>query len=207
MIVCTMTEEEMRKEVLSDLENAFRYSDAKDKAFRRMVIKSNKFPVYSHAIYLSPRKNTWLILYEAKSKKETGDNSRVTFVACYNSPHGHYAVMISFINGNNHLVIYPPHFFSRYAMRCGINLSGIDLMLHFFRFNSSYVFDLKQVEVGKDMIRTDVFGSTKDGIAMGYLSVNKNILFKTFITYDMAKGEQIDTFYTNEQIRKEIHGS
>lgn len=32
-----------------------------------------------------------------------------------------------------------------------------------------------------------------------------NILFKTFVTYDMLKGEQVEKFTRNEEIRKEIH--
>lgn len=205
MIVYTMTEEELFIEVVTDMGNAFKYSDAKDQKFRRMVIKSNRFPVYAHSIYTSPRKNIWLILFEARTKKEIGEDCRITFVTCYNSPHGYYAVMVSFTNNRQHLILYPPHFFSRYAERCNINLSGIDLMLRFFKQNASYVFELKETTVGDNLIRTEVFGSTKEGVAMGFRSIGGNILFKTFITYNMTKGEQVSEFAENEKIRKEIH--
>ena len=206
MIVHTMSEAELFKEVMTDMANAFKYSDSKDQKFRRIVIKSSIFPVYAHSLYLSPRKNNWIILFESRSKKEIGDACRITFATYYNSPHGYYAVMVSFVNNKPHLIMYPPHFFSRYAERCGINLFGIDLMIRFFKLNASYVFDFKDVPVcGK--VRTEVFGSTKEGVAMGIQSVDCNILFKTFITYDMTKGEQISKFAENEKIRKEIHES
>lgn len=205
MIVYTMTESEVVQEVTSDMVNAFKYSDAKDQKFRRMVIKSNRFPVYAHSIYTSPRKNIWLILFEARTKKEIGEDCRITFVTCYNSPHGYYAVMVSFTNNRQHLIMYPPHFFSRYAERCGINLSGIDLMIRYFKMNASYVYALKDVSLSNSLIRTEVYGSSKEGVAMGFRSVEGNILFKTFITYDMTKGEQITNFAENEKIRQEIH--
>lgn len=48
MIVATMKEEELIKEVLSDMTNAFRFSDSKDQKFRRMVLKSTAFPARSY---------------------------------------------------------------------------------------------------------------------------------------------------------------
>lgn len=45
-----------------------------------------------------------------------------------------------------------------------------------------------------------------EGVALGYVSAEGNILFKTFVTYDMLKGEQIAKFIENEKIRQEIHG-
>lgn len=205
MIVHTMTEAELFQEVKTDMVNAFKYSDAKDQKFRRMVIKSNRFPVYAHSIYTSPRKNIWLILFEARTKKEIGEDCRITFVTCYNSPHGYYSVMVSFVNNKPHLIMYPPHFFSRYAERCGINLSGIDLMIRYFKMNASYVYELKHVSLPNNLIRTEVYGSSKEGVAMGFRSVGGNILFKTHITYDMTKGEQISKLSENEKVRQEIH--
>ena len=57
----------------------------------------------------------------------------------------------------------------------------------------------------KEFLCTEVYGSTKDGVAMGVLTNEGNVLFRTFVTYDMLKGDQIETFTKNEQIRREIH--
>ncbi|MDR1980363.1 MAG: hypothetical protein LBQ39_01925 [Tannerellaceae bacterium] len=200
-----MTEQEIRNEVMTDSVNAVHYSDAKDRKFRRMVIKASRFPVYAHSEYMSPRKNRWLIFFEARSKKETGDMTRITIVCLYNSPHGYYAVMVSFIDGRSHLIIYAPHFFSRYAERCGIELSGIELIKRFFKHNSNYVYATKETVTGENAITREIYGSTEEGVAMGFISQESNIMFRTFITYDMTKGEQVSTFAENERIRKEIH--
>lgn len=200
MIVATMREEELIKEVISDRATAFRFSDTKDQKFRRMVLKSAQLPVRSYCYYTSPKKNKWIILFEARGKKEIGDLCRITFVCVYNSSHGYYAVMPTCTNGIHHLVMYPPHFFSRFAQRCGIDLTGIDLIRRYFTINPSYAFEIK-----KEKGCSEVYGSSEEGVAMGVMSGLGSVLFKTFITYDMTKGEQIQAFAENEKIRQEIH--
>lgn len=205
MIVATMNEQEIIREVLGDMVNAFRWEDRNHNRFRRLVLKSTRFPVYSHYSYTSPKKNKWLILLQAQNKKEFGDNSRTTYVATYNSPHGIYAIMVSFINENPHLIFYPPHFFRRYRERMDLDLHGDELLVEFFRYNSGYVFEhyLKDSGGGEKIL--EIAGSTNDGVALGIQSVNGNLLFKTFVTYDMLKGEQIEVYTKNELIRKELH--
>lgn len=200
MIVATMREEELIKEVLSDRATAFRFSDTKDQKFRRMVLKSAQLPVRSYCYYTSPIKNKWIILFEARGKKEIGDLCRITFVCVCNSSHGYYAFMPTITNGKQRLIMYPPHFFSRFATRCGIDLTGIDLIRRYFTLNSSYFFEIK-----KEKGYSEAYGSCEEGVAMGVMSGLGSVLFKTFITYDMTKGEQIQSFAENEKIRREIH--
>lgn len=200
-----MTEGELTAEIQADYLNAFRYSDHIDKKFRRLVLKARKYPVFADFFYYSPRKNRWILLFEARKKKEVGDMARITFVCYFDSPHGYYVVMPTFTNGKQHLIIYPPHFFSRYASRCGVEKSGIKLLAHFFRRNNSYVYDTERVQLSDTSYRDEIRGSTADGVAMGFLSVEGNVLFKTFVSYDMLKGEQVATFTRNEEMRKEIH--
>lgn len=207
MIVPTMTEQELVKEVILDFENAFRFSDACDRKFRRLVIKSSRFPVYACWEYLSRRKNRWLIFFEARRKKEVGEKCRITFVCLHNTNKGYHAIMVTFTEGVRHLVLFTPHFFSRYAERCGIELSGIELIKRYFRHNSSYVYTLKETRSGENAFVREVFGSAEEGVALGVASTEGNILFRTFITYGMTKGEQIEKFAENERLRKEIHNT
>ncbi len=51
-----------------------------------------------------------------------------------------------------------------------------------------------------------MYGSTKDGVALGWHTTGGNVHFKTFITYEMTKGDQIEIFAQNEKIRQELHG-
>ena len=41
-------------------------------------------------------------------------------------------------------------------------------------------------------------------IAIGNVTETGNVFFKTFITYEMTKGEQVEKFAHNEKIRKEF---
>lgn len=205
MIVATMTEKELFREISSDLLNASKYSQYQDNKFRRLVLKSNKYPVYWDLKYRSPKSNNWLIFFEGRSKKEVGDYGRVVFINYFDSPHGVYAVMPAFTNNRPHLVIYLPHFFSRYANRANVNKSGVELITNYFRYNSSYVYAYHEKMTSEDTFVQEVYGSSKEGVALGLMSVDGSVLFKTFITYEMSKGEQIELFANNEKIRREIH--
>lgn len=207
MIVHTMTESELTKEVMNDMFNAFRWEDVNSNKFRRVVIKATRFPVYSNYKYTSPRKNKWLILLEARSKKEFGDFCRTTYVTMYDSPHGMYAVMVSWVEKKPQLIIYPPHFFARFRDRFSINATGQDLMLEFFKYNSSYVYEIVDKHIDNEHITREVYGSCTDGVCLGFWTSENNIMFKTFVTYDMLKGEQISKFTNNEKYRQEIHNN
>lgn len=203
MIVYGMTENEMTKEVLSDMKNAFRYEDVNQNKFRRLVLKAARFPIYYHYVYLSPKKNKWFILLEARSKKEHSEMARLTFVTTHDTPHGIYAIMVSFYKGKPFLILYPPHFFKRFRERMSIDETGEDLMLRHFRYNNSYVFD-RSIKI-EDSHFSEIAGSSTYGVAFGFQTEENNIMFKTFVSYDMLKGKQIEVYMRNEKIRKEIH--
>lgn len=208
MIVYTMSEAELKNEVMKDLLNAFRWEDRNSNKFRRVVLKATRFPVQFAYNYTSPRKNKWIILLEARTRKEIKDDCRITYVVTYESPHGAYVVMVSWVNnGNPQLIIYPPHFFSRFRERMNLSEKGILLMIRFFHNNSSYVYDKQTKIIAEDKYYVEVYGSTREGVCLGILSTENNILFRTFVTYDMLKGDQIKKFTENERIRKEIHDS
>ena len=101
--------------------------------------------------------------------------------------------------------IYTPHFFKRYAERFGVDETGEELIKRYFKLNSSYGFNFKRDDWFNISIE-NVYGSSSDGIAMG-VRLNEKInvfLFKTFITYDMTKGKQIEDFSSAEELRQEM---
>lgn len=210
MIVARMSEQEQVAELTKDFSDFMKFSDRNfDKKFRKDVIHASVFPVYRRYSWMSRRKNRWTVIYEAREKKEVGDMARITNFSTIDMGFGIYAYMPSFTNGELQYIIYPPHFFSRYNERCGLGMTGQSLYVRFFRDNGSYCFSVKEKRFWKDneeYMSTEIYGSTKDGVAMGVLTNCGNILFRTFVTYDMLKGEQIETFTKNEQIRREIHG-
>lgn len=207
MILTNFTEEMIDEEILKDLMNVLRYSDHQDKRFRKIVLRASIFPVHLSFFYTSPLKNKWFISYEARNKKEIGENCRMTIVCTYRDSNGFLcAAMPTSVEDKRHMIIYPAHFFTRYRERMNIEDLGDDLIKKFFTLNFSYVFEEKRTFVlNSNAFVKEIYGSCHDGVCMGVMTNMGNILFRTFITYGMAKGEQIKTFAENEKIRKEIH--
>lgn len=202
MVTLQMTEAELLEEINKDLPNVVSISNYKDAKVRRIIQKSVLFPIYIHSYITSPRKNKWIILWEARNKKNIGDESLISFVCYQETAHGRYAYMPTWADKKLILNIYPPHFFSRYATRMNLNLSGVDLIKRYFEKNNSYAYELGAAAEG----RQQIYGSSLEGIALGLKSMEYDIvLLKTFITYEMTKGSQIEVFARNEEIRKEIH--
>ena len=205
MLTRTMTHSEMIREVTEDMKNIFRYLDHRENVYRRAVLKATRFPlVFAPFWYRSARKNDWLILVEAPSRQAThSNNSKITFVCMLNHDNGVYCFMPSWVQGKLVMLVFVPHFMSRYALRAGKDQRGRDLIVQYFRKNASYVYDLKEKELD-GMIVTEAAGSTAEGVALG-LVIHDGILFKTFVSYEMLKGEQVEVYTRNEQLRKEIH--
>lgn len=207
MLVPGMREADLLKELKADYLEAFNISEKKDHKVTRLIQKASIFPFFVHAFVTTPRKNKWLIVWEAKSKKNIGDNAIITFVCMHDTPHGRYAYMPTFVDGNLILIAYAPHFFSRYAERMGIKLTGLDLFLRYFKMNASYGFRNQEETLVSGGIIEHVYGSCQEGVALGVKSaVADIILFKTFVSYDMLKNQQVEDFAQTEKIRQEIHG-
>lgn len=200
-----MSSADIFQEVRADYLEILKKSDEKQKKVDKIIGKSKIFPVTLYTSYVSSRKNNWLFFWKAKSKKNVGDVSVITGVCYYNTPEGRYAILPTTIQGRLAMIVYPPHFFERYKLRVGIELTGTDLITRFFELNASYGF-MSENETNLGITITHVYGTCKEGVCMGIQSQNYNIvLFKTFVTYEMLKGQQIEDFAKTEQIRKEIH--
>jgi len=207
MIISTMDEQQICDELNKDLVAVDEFSKKRYKQVRHMVITSKLFPLYLYSFYTSPRKNRWLLCWESGNNKELG----VTFICItnYDKEGKKIAIMSTTTNGKDHFIFFPPHFFSRYATRAGKSQSGELLIREYFKLNATFAYDLKDVPVlnSKEVVSTEVYGSSKEGVAMGIETEGGNVLFRTFITYDMTKGDQIALFADSERIREEIHGA
>lgn len=94
--------------------------------------------------------------------------------------------------------MFPPHFFKRYAERFNLDLHGKDLIVHFFSDNIFFPLKVMEDKVGKPYLA----GCFADGVGLGEITKEGNYIFKTFITYDLAKGNQIEEFKNLDFIRK-----
>lgn len=201
-----MNQQEFYDEILNDYRNAFAIADAKEQKVQRLIKTSKLFPLRLHSFITTKRKNRWLVLWEAKTKKYIGDNELITFVVMHDTPHGKYATLTTFVKGTLLLLTFAPHFFQRFVERMGITLSGEQLIKRYFEQNSSYGFQTKLTHIEGSTYINEVFGSAKEGVAMGFEAQGVNIyMFKTFITYDMCKGQQVEDFAKTEAYRQEMH--
>ena len=206
MYTATMTADELVKEFTADLPQVVSLSDIKQLKADKIIRKSKTFPVYLHAHVKTKRKNDWMILLEAKSNKYVGDNCLISLISHFDVGAGRYAIFWTSYQSTPVHIIFTPHFFSRFAERVGVNLTGVELIHRYFKKNSSYGFSYVSDFFG-NMQKINVYGSTTEGVAMGVqLNTEHNIiLFRTFITYDMCKGRQIEDFARADKIRKEMH--
>lgn len=205
MYTASMTPDEITREFREDWQQIMEVCDRKQAKADKMLRKWSSYPCSVHTVFRTRRKNTAVIIWTAKSRKYTGDNCLITSFEIIEL-NRKYAIMAAFTEEEPLFLIYTPHFFSRFSERAGIEASGTDLIIRFFEKNASYGFSMKKdVFAGKEM--TNVYGSTEEGVALGVrLYTNAPIvLFRTFITYDMCKGEQIETFAEADYIRREIH--
>lgn len=204
MIVPTMTDAEIMQEVKKDFPELGKFTEYKDKEYRRSVLKARKFPFTMLFKKTTKSKNNWLVIYEARDKKDRHD-SRIHFVCVSNSKNGLWCIMPSFMHDQLHLIFFQPHFFSRYKERMKLEITGLELIYQYFSNNYDYVYELTTKQISETEYVQECFGSCKEGIALGVVTTENNIFFKTFITHNMSKGQQIETFGQNEILRKEMN--
>lgn len=189
LVVDNMTNLEMFAELVEDAPNvAARLEHARGK-YRREILKRTRFPlVFKAEEYISPRKNHWFFIFRANSRKDA-EVPVINYACVADSKNGHHAFMVAKYNDRVTILMFPPHFFHRYRERfleADITLKGIDLIKYYFTRNKTFSPD-ESVE-DKRVINT----SCEDGVCLGE-KINKNfIILKTFVTYEMLKGRQID---------------
>ena len=206
MIVIGMTYDEIITEVNKDVADVFELSCKKDARIKRIIQKSQLFPVRLYSFVTSSNKNRWLLTWEAYSRKHVGDNILFSMICIINNKNGRIAIMPSFQNLQRPLFfIFLPHFFQRFAERMQIDATGEELIRRFFQFNVNFSIDTKRQMVSDTQYTIESTATSPDGISLGYQLADGNFFFKTFITYDMAKGEQIEAFRASELRRVESH--
>ena len=204
MITPSFTPEQIVDEFRKDLANIFYYVDHQKQRLKRAALKAHKFPVSIHGWHVTPKKNNWLYILTARSKKDYDDTSMVTFVMTFRDQQGKtWAMMQSSVRNEPIVIFYTPHLFSRYNRRMNLELLGEDLIYRYFKYNASASFSIKTTMLDDTQYKQDIMATTTEGVTMG-LMTTVGVLLKTFISYEMAKGEQIENFLRSEQIRKEM---
>ena len=200
-----MTHDEVRNELLKDLENVRRWEAHREREHRRKSFKMRSFPKLMFTEYVSPRRNTWLVStkYFGKDKFSSTygvlqiQNGLVLHQIFHNKYEGYEPCICTFI----------PHFFERYAEYNKIDLKGKALIKRTLQDDCSFNIDkTNEISGRKDRDKeNNVHACMAHGIGMGYEVDHRHYLIKTYITYEMSFGQQKKVLQSvRDELRKGI---
>ena len=199
MITRTMNIQEVMNELKEDIHNIQAFAEQKRIKANKIIKRSVIFPVFLHAETISKMKNHWLIIFTAFSKVNIDYLIGRVFVCILETNQGKFVANLVNINGKIEFEFYTSHFFQRYAERCNIDLSGIELIKYYFCQNLATTYTY-ETENCSDGIINHVYGTSKEGISLGYQlkDINNSTFFKTFISNEMCKKDQMKKFAFDE---------
>jgi len=208
MIVPSMTEQEIREELLKDLADLDKPMERFRKNFRSKVLKSYKFPVKtSYDCKSVKRKNLFVVTFTA-DKRGQHDNPNISMYCIYERKEGKYAAVYQPMT--HKITIYAPHFFRRYQERIlkDYNLPMLEIIKEYFR----NCWGLTCVEIDENLETTyqcfeghyndeviDFVSVTAGGYCFGEKHGNVSII-KTIISEEMLSEKQKTFFYDLKKI-------
>jgi len=206
MILPQMSYEERRREIMTDYQEIYAYQKRQQINQRKEILRHEKFPIYfKQVLYTTKSKNKWVLQSYATSRDYVNDLMH----GCYclmNTSSGYYAVKPVFTEQSRDIAgvyFYTPHFFSRYKLRNDLELDGIDLRSHFFKNNLNVRYGVLKYPEGTYDFDEETHGVTNEGVSLGIREKGSSLIFRTFITFPMLKGNQISTFNLMNELRKE----
>ena len=195
MLITTMTDEEVTKEVKTDYQEIWskrtidRLVEGYEKQRRKFKIaKTDEYPIVQE--FKSHRKNPWILIMRKSEKAEKytkiGDTG-FELVTYYYTPKG--LRVFSYLEDNS-MVVYNGHVFTRYRMRMGLQIESIiDVVKHFLKQTGNLVFDFYEEENPDSMF----MGLTKEGYLFGTKKASVDwIIVKTFVNKETATLNQFE---------------
>lgn len=195
MLITTMTDEEVTKEVKTDYQEIWskrtidRLVESYEKQRRKFKIaKTDEYPIVQE--FKSHRKNPWILIMRKSEKAEKytkiGDTG-FELVTYYYTPKG--LRVFSYLEDQS-MVVYNGHVFTRYRMRMGLQIESIiEVVKHFFKQTGNLVFDFYEEENPDSMF----MGLTKEGYLFGTKKASVDwIIVKTFVNKETATLNQFE---------------
>lgn len=206
MILLSMSEDEVMKQFTEDFEEIIQITKQNYKKFKKETMRRCVFPIHFKPIdHISNNNNKWKILTNSYERTK---NPKSTMFCVIESSFGTHILKAAFVNNNMsqlNIFKYTPHFFSRYSERKNLGLHGMELVIYYFIRNTDYRIEMHEpTEKNSEYIK-EIFGTTSDGVTLGVVNKHMNIIFRTFITPEMLKGEQVRKHSDFEKIRKEMY--
>lgn len=195
MLIPTMTDEEVSREILTDYENNIETHEMEFSIsinYARERKKKKIRPTSQYLVYrekISPRNNKWII-FIGKSKdkikyRSIEDTSYYSIVYYYTSI-GLRAFMVT---QSKLLMVFNGHLFSRYNERLMLNKTILlDVVKEFFLNYHHCTFQFIPI----DDLRSKVIGLTSGGFLVGEAKLDSGwVICKTFISFGTA-GSKLD---------------
>ena len=214
-----MTVQEIRREFLKDMPAVNRKLHyTLFPKIASLALHASKFPVCTTCRYISPERKNRFLLQCTAYKRGDHNHPLISIIGTYDRPDGRYAISLTspetFEPLHEIVLIYPPHFFSRYRERFlkDGSLSNDEVMETFLkrnngvsvtrmseRFTASFA---KYVQEGSLVAA----GRIADGNVIARLLPDNVILMLTFLTDGMLRGSQKEAFEELERARKGARG-
>lgn len=201
MIVDSMTYEEVVAEFKKDWRNYFPNMLQKcfnDNRYRRYMLKEAKDnePVFFKPIELtSPRGNKYILQINSKGRSDFKKSGFLYIIYMYyHRPEGIYAVLLvsngSWTASDDGYNIYTPHFFDRYRERelKDIHKPKLQTIIDFFKHNATG----RYINVDNDKYKNSIFYTVPTGVMLGSLYNDYIYELRTYITFEMLRGKQVD---------------
>lgn len=197
-----MTIHEIRKEVLTDIANLSAKLEQCRNDFKKMVLRARHYPVSkSYDCRTKEKRNLFIAGFSAVKRKHW-KNPILFIYAIYDRPDGKYAVCPS--PTEDHISIYPPHFFERYQERIlkDASLSPEQIIRQFFSHHwglMGAVVDENFQTMYHDFEKADIddkvsfVAATAQGYCFGLRQKGVSII-KTIISEEMVFEDQKPLF-------------
>lgn len=197
-----MTHEEVYLELAKEREAVTRWWRHQLDDNRRRALKCTRFPMHIWREYTSARKNRYVFFSRVFDKRM---KTILTGVAVIRHTSDGLTVYTTWL-GDQKLIspmVLTPHFWKRYQERAGVELSGMELVRHYFTHNAHGKDSWKECVIGRSVRwngEEHRASCVNDGVLLGQIH-NDIFVVRTFITYDMTSGPQAQEL---SERRKEI---
>src|SRR5262249_4954516 len=156
------------------------------------LIKQKKDHALFTEPYLSSHRNRWLCFYDISVHNRVCYHTQCCLY--YDEIGLKTLSMVDVKDPDQYAIIrLNSHFYNRYNERMELHLSKPEqIVKHFYRSNFRRHHDLNNIpkETGEQF---RIFMTVQNGVMLGYRNLEKELVeMKTFITYDMLKGDQVD---------------
>ena len=194
MLIIGMNRDEIQKQVSSDLQKADLWIRQHHGPLRYWLDRAKENEAKSIS-WKSPNGNPWEIVLV----KENNEACLVHYT-WIESKFGRYVIKPQLTRKGIIMLIFLPHFFKRYRerMKLGKKPTTMQVVKRFMKKNRT------ANATTDDGMREEM--AFADGVGLGVWTGMRQRLLKTFITYEMAYGDQADRLHESNARRKKFSG-